>query len=522
VPLVRCDRLPTLGEQVEILGFPVPGDFSITLKDAQSRVVGPGREPLALLTTPGEVLTNEPNARLVRMDSLLTQDTWLRPSQTLLLKAGPAVFEALLPANFKVSAGEQLAAGTRLEVTGVCLLEGGRWGQVKTFRLRVRHAGDLKVLSRPPWWNLRRLFWTLAGTGALGVLALAWNLLLAKKNRLLRKHVLERERAEASLQRAHAALQQANETLEQRVLERTRELQEQVAAREKAHAELAAAQQDLVEASRQAGMAEVATGVLHNVGNVVNSINVSTTLIRENLRRSEFPSLLKLKDLLEQHQTDMAAFLTTDPKGKRVPGFIIQLTSCLEKELAAQQAEHEQLGRNVEHIKQIVAMQQTYARVSGTREKLSISRLVDDAVQMNTTGFARYGIQIARHYSEVPPVTVDKHKVLQILVNLISNAKYALEASEPSGRQLTLEIGRNGNNRLKVAVTDNGVGISPDHLPRIFSHGFTTRKEGHGFGLHSAANAAQAMGGALTVRSEGVGKGATFTLELPLEQERTE
>jgi C4-dicarboxylate-specific signal transduction histidine kinase len=433
-----------------------------------------------------------------------------------MLQAGSVVFEAVLPGNLKVASETQLAADTRLQVTGVCLLEVGRWGQVKSFRLRLRETRDLKVLSRPPWWNLGRLLWTLAGTGVLGALALSWNLLLAKKNHLLREQVLERERAEAQLQRAHAALQHANDNLEHRVAERTLELQEQVAAKDKAHAELAAAQNDLVEASRQAGMAEVATGVLHNVGNVLNSVNVSTSLIRDKLRRSEVPTLGKVRDLLRQHEADLGAFLTADPKGKLVPGFIIQLSECLEEEQGVLKEEHEQLARNVEHIKEIVAMQQSYAQVSGFLEQVSIAKLLDDALQMNTAGLTRHGITIIRQYSDAPPLTVDKHQVLQILVNLVHNAKYALDACQSPEKRLTAGLGMNGNDCVKVTVADNGIGIPPENLTRIFSHGFTTRKGGHGFGLHSGANAAKEMGGQLTAHSEGLGRGATFTLELPI------
>ncbi len=520
VRLMRCDRLPRLGEQVEILGFPMAGDFSITLKDAWSRIAGPGGDAPALTMTAEEVLTNEPNAKLVRIEARLIQDTWLRPAQVLVLQAGSVVFEAVLPRSFKAESDEHLEANTRLRVAGVCLLEGGRWGQVKSFRLRVREPGDLKVLTRPPWWNLRRLLLTLAGTGALGALGLVWSLLLAKKNRLLGEQIHERERAEAELQQAHAALQHANDNLEHRVAGRTLELREQIAARDKAHAELAAAQKELMEASREAGMAEVATGVLHNVGNVLNSLNVSTTIIREKLRRSEFLTLGKVRGLLQEHEADLHAFLTTDPKGKLVPGFIIKLADNIDKELSLLQAEHEQLASNVEHIKEIVAVQQTYARVSGAREELSIASLVDDALQINSAGFARDGVQVVRDYSDVPLVTVDKHKVLQILVNLITNAKHALDESGRPDRRLTLKTGMNGNNRLKVTVSDNGIGIPPENLTRVFSHGFTTRKTGHGFGLYSGAITAKEMGGQLTAHSEGAGQGATFVLEIPLDDQK--
>jgi PAS domain S-box-containing protein len=289
-----------------------------------------------------------------------------------------------------------------------------------------------------------------------------------------------------------------------------------------AAAELDELNKQLLETSRQAGMAEVATGVLHNVGNVLNSVNVSTTLIREKLRGSEVASLVKLGGLLQQYEADLPGFLTAHPKGKLVPRFIIQLADQLGAENKLLQEEQDQLTRNVEHIKEIVSMQQNYARVSGIIEPISVANLLDDALQINAAGFSRHGVQVVRQYSDVPPATADKHKVLQILINLVHNAKYALDDSGRLDKRLTVGIGMNGNNCLKVTVNDNGIGIPPENLNRIFSHGFSTRKGGHGFGLHSGANAAKEMGGQLSVHSEGAGKGATFTLELPLGRQTTE
>jgi len=274
--------------------------------------------------------------------------------------------------------------------------------------------------------------------------------------------------------------------------------------------------QQMLTLSRQAGMAEVATGVLHNVGNVLNSINVSNNLIREKLRGSEVTTLVKLGILLQQHEADLPVFLTTDPKGRLVPSFIIQLASQLQAEHAFLQQEQDQLTFNLDHIKEIVALQQNYARVSGFLEQVSISSLVDDALQLNVAGLSRHEVQIVRQYDDVPPATVDKHKVLQILVNLVHNAKYALDDSIRQDKRLTVGVSMNGNERVKITVSDNGVGIPPENLTKIFSHGFTTRENGHGFGLHSGANAAKEMGGQLSVHSEGVGQGATFTLDLPL------
>jgi C4-dicarboxylate-specific signal transduction histidine kinase len=342
---------------------------------------------------------------------------------------------------------------------------------------------------------------------------------VAERTRELQQKIAEHQQAEEALRVTKQSLQKAHDDLEIRVVERTRELREQVLAREKAHADLAAAQENLIKASREAGVAEVATGVLHNIGNVLNSVNVSNNIIQEKLRGSKVLTLGKVRDLLEEHEADLASFLTTDPKGKLVPGFIIKLADNLDQELSLLQEEHKQLTSDVEHIKEIVAMQQTCARISGSREKLAIASLVEDALQINLDSFTRRGIEVMRDYSEVPLVTVDKHKVMQILVNLITNAKHAMDASNRRDRRLTLKVGKNGNNCLKITVSDNGVGIPSENLARLFSYGFTTRKTGHGFGLHSGANTAREIGGQLTAHSEGAGQGATFVLEIPLDNE---
>jgi PAS domain S-box-containing protein len=297
---------------------------------------------------------------------------------------------------------------------------------------------------------------------------------------------------------------------------------EDITGRKKAEAELERVHKKLLETSRAAGMAEVATGVLHNVGNVLNSLNVSATLIREALEQSDIINLRKVRCMLQEHATDMEAFLTTDPKGKQLPEYFIKLSAKLEKEQAALLEECLRLARNADHIKEIVAMHQNYARVSGFLEQVSVSELLEDALRMNTAILTRHRIQIMRQYSKVPLLMTDKHKVLQILVNLVHNAKYALDESALEEKQLTVGIGINGENRVQVTIADNGVGIPPENLTRIFSHGFTTRKNGHGFGLHSGANTASELGGSLTVHSDGPGKGAVFTLELPVDKASTQ
>ena len=285
---------------------------------------------------------------------------------------------------------------------------------------------------------------------------------------------------------------------------------------EKREAELERVHGQLMEASRHAGMADVATGVLHNVGNVLNSVNVSATLIAERLGAARLENVVRAAQLLRAQNGGLTEFLTEDPKGRLLPGYIADASEQLVRDRTEALAEIELLTRNIEHIKDIVAMQQNYARVSGVIETLNADDLIEDAIRMNLGAFERHRVTLVREYDEVPPVSADKHKVLQILVNLIRNAKYAIDEGGTGERKLTVRLRRCGEQRIAIDVVDTGIGIPPENLTRIFSHGFTTREHGHGFGLHSAALAAQQMGGSLQVTSEGAGCGATFTLELPI------
>ena len=295
---------------------------------------------------------------------------------------------------------------------------------------------------------------------------------------------------------------------------------EDISDQKRAASELEAAHKKLMETSRQAGMAEVATGVLHNVGNVLNSVNVAISCVGESLKKSQASRLSQVAEMLQSHQHDLGAYLSEDPKGKQIPNYLTQLAAFQAGEQSKALQEIAQLEKNIEHIKDIVAMQQNYAKVSGVTEIAPVSDLIEDALRMDLSSLTRHEIRVTKEFQVDPRIVVDKHKVLQILVNLVRNAKQACDESGKHEKHLTLRV-LSDENRVRIAVTDNGVGIPPENMTRIFNHGFTTRRNGHGFGLHSGALAAKEMGGAITVHSEGPGAGSTFTLELPLERQRT-
>lgn len=271
----------------------------------------------------------------------------------------------------------------------------------------------------------------------------------------------------------------------------------------------------LADTSRRAGMAEVASGVLHNVGNVLNSVNVSCTVIGEILTQSRVSTLARVAGLLHEQSDDLAGFFARDPRAPVVPRFIRELSDELEEEKRSAHGELQALIKNVAHIKHIVVMQQNYASLGGVTEPIKPAEVMEDAIRLHETALTRSGISIIREFDEVPSVQGDRNRVLQILVNLVRNATRALSDSGRPDKRLTLAIHADGGQRVTMSVIDNGTGISAEHLPRIFSYGFTTKHDGHGFGLHSGAAAAREMGGSLSVKSEGTGKGAAFHLVLP-------
>lgn len=275
----------------------------------------------------------------------------------------------------------------------------------------------------------------------------------------------------------------------------------------------------LVEASRRAGMAEVANNVLHNVGNVLNSVNVAAALLNETVRKSEVGDLSRVLELVAQHQDDIGEFLTNDARGKHLPDYLIEAGRVLRGEQASMLEKLASLTKNVDHIKNIVSTQQSYAGMSGLEQVVELNELLDDALSINVGSLERHRIEVLKDYDSLPPVSIDKQKAMQILINLIGNAKHAIRDAGTDNGRVQLRIINNGD-RVKLQVADNGIGITQENLDKIFRHGFTTKKDGHGFGLHSAVLAAKEMGGSLTVTSNGPNTGATFTLTLPLTLQR--
>ncbi len=457
-----------VGDKLIAAGFPELGEFSPHLESAIFRRAGSGPLPLPNSLTAEVVLRSGVcDNTIVELQALLLQKVAHSLQPKLVLQDGSVIFTATLLDPKQAKAALALAPGSLLRLRGICLIDGNQNSGAQSFHLSLSDPGGLQLLRAPSSWSAQDALKIAVGLGLAVVAALAWIGLLRRQVRVQTEIIRSK-------------------------------------------------QKQLIEASRQAGMAEVATGVLHNVGNILNSVNISTSILGQKVRQSKLGNLSKAAAMLREHQTGLADFLTHDAKGRQIPDYLDQLADCLAEEQTLFSDELVSLEQNVEHIKNIVAMQQNYAKVAGFLETVQPADLIEDALRLNAAALSRHQVAIRREYEpNLPALTLDKHKALQVLVNLIHNAKYACDPPEVPDKRLTLRLTHRGD-RVRISVVDTGIGIPRENLTRIFSMGFTTRRNGHGFGLHSGALAARELGGALLAQSDGPGKGATFTLELPV------
>jgi signal transduction histidine kinase len=456
------------GDSVSVLGFPAMGDFSPYLEEATFQRSSSTSSPQPALATAEEVLLRGTNdAALVQIEARLVQSVPRSAHPKLVLQSGSIIFTAQLVDPPGASKRPEFQTGSLLRLTGVCVIQSGEGHQAESFRLLLSKPEDIVLLSTPPWWTIQHAI-ILAGSLLLAVLlAWGWSSSLRRQVRLQTEVIRRNE-------------------------------------------------QELISISRKAGMAEVATSVLHNVGNVLNSVNVSATLASDELRDSKAPNVSLVAAMMNEHASDLGEFITKDAKGSRLPKYLAKLGEHLVEEQHSIQGELQALITNIQHIKDIVQTQQCYAKFGGVIETVRVSDLIEDSVRMNLGALERHEIRLLKDFDAArsPEITVEKHKVLQILINLVSNAKHACAESGQAEKRLTIRVTKRDDG-VRIDFADNGVGIRAENLTRIFAHGFTTRKNGHGFGLHSSALAAQEMGGSLIAHSDGPGQGATFTLELP-------
>ncbi len=291
-----------------------------------------------------------------------------------------------------------------------------------------------------------------------------------------------------------------------------------VSSRKETEATLANAQSQLVDAAHKSGMADMATGVLHNIGNILNSVNLAVEEVHRISSASKISGLLKANDLLLQHHENIGEFLTQDARGKKLPDYFIKMGKVLSGEIANINTESKGLIKKVTMMKEVISTQQSYAKSGFHSEQLNLSELIEDALKIQEASLKKWGVKLNAYYADTPPCMGQKSKLLQVITNLVKNAKEAMNNNDQYNRpkELTIETGTLNDKAIYLKIKDNGCGIGHEQLTKIFNHGFTTKESGHGFGLHTCANAMTEMKGTLKVDSEGLQKGACFTVTIPI------
>ena len=291
-----------------------------------------------------------------------------------------------------------------------------------------------------------------------------------------------------------------------------------ITLRREAEARLEEAQSSIVNAAHKSGMAEMATGVLHNIGNILNSVNVSVEVISRIARNSKVTGLSKANAMLSENIENLGEFLSNDQKGKKLPEYYLKLGKILEDELGEIIDESNSLSEKTTMMKEVIGTQQSYATAGAFTEEFQVAPLIDDALKVQEASLHKWGVKVVKNYIETPDISAQKSKLLQVITNLIKNAREATIDNDEHYREkeIKIEIGLYKNKSIYVSIHDNGCGIDKDNLSNIFNHGFTTKEAGHGFGLHTSANSMTEMGGNLTASSDGHQRGSCFTVSIPI------
>lgn len=276
--------------------------------------------------------------------------------------------------------------------------------------------------------------------------------------------------------------------------------------------ELARSQQQLLDNAHRSGMAEIAGGILHNIGNNLNSLNISLDLMQSTVEQSKLHGLAKANRILEDASDQLAAH----PKGSDLLAYYQGLEGFFNAEQETLQEELAKVREKINHIRQDVQEQSRYAHGDLFLEEVDISRIVKDAVSMHEGRIEKHNIQVDTLFNKLPRCRVVRIKAIQILSNLIKNGIEALCERE-SRRVLTITTRALDSDHFLVDISNNGPSIPENILGKIFNYGFTTHKGAGGMGLHAAANAASQMGGALKAANMECDRGCSFTLTMPFQ-----
>lgn len=354
---------------------------------------------------------------------------------------------------------------------------------------------SLSVSITPPFWQTT-WFYILSGLFISAVIFGGYRYRvrsITARNKLLEKEVEERT---SELDEKNSELAEKNEHLEE-LLQELKETRD-----------------ELVEKAHKAGMADIASGVLHNVGNILNSVNTSASLISDTVKQSKLKGFTQANAILRKHVDDIEHFVTEHPKGKKLIRYYLKLEKPLKNEQEKVLKQSKRLIKKIELINDAISAQQSYVGTSMEADETSLSEMIDNALALQAGSIEKHGLTIDKDLGSTDAIITQRSKLIHVLVNIFKNAKEAMTGIPPEQKNITIKTWQDEDN-VHLSIADNGIGISKEHMDKIFTQGFTTKESGHGFGLHSSANYMTEMGGNLSVESEGEGLGTTFILTFP-------
>ena len=324
------------------------------------------------------------------------------------------------------------------------------------------------------------------------------------------------------------SLETYNRYLEERVSQRTLELNEKNLQLRETMRLLDEEKKKQVQQAYNAGIVEHAISVLHNIGNAITPLAVRLQKLHQNKVDSQFSSYLQqLCSLLEQHQSDLGDFFSSS-RGQQFLPFLKQLTQTSDQQKEDELKSMDVMAHQLDHITEIIALQQKYATQQSSTEEIQISQVIDDAMEMMKPAFDKRNIIVLEEVQpELPRIQNDPNKLVQIFMNLFKNSIESIDQclrAPVEGYQGTVKVGVGtvGVDHLHIYVKDNGQGAEPESLKRAFEFGYSTKKRGSGFGLHNCANFIRFHKGTVELTSEGIGKGATITFTLPITKSKNE
>lgn len=270
----------------------------------------------------------------------------------------------------------------------------------------------------------------------------------------------------------------------------------------------------VLDSAHRSGMEEVASEVLHNVGNAVNSASCGVEMLRERLSESKATGLDRAAAMLREQAPRAGEFFTVDPRGPKLISYLIDLNEALKREQIDQQADVDRLFETIRHIRDVIAAQQSYTGQSEFRQEVALASMVDEVLLLNHEQLLASRIEVEVDLPPLPDLRLNKSKTTQVLVNLVRNAIQAMQNEHGLPRVLAISAQLIDETGIEIEVADTGHGFDEDVRRKLFAHGFTTKPNGNGFGLHYCANAVQGSGGHITAESPGPGLGATFRVRL--------